>query len=74
MEEFQTETVYEVASQLRCSPRKVATVAREHGIGAQLGGSAGWRFTEADKRALWNAMKPSPPPAQPRRRRRRRAA
>lgn len=54
-----TQTVYEVAEEFRCSPRKVSDIAREHGIGAQLGGRAGWRFTEADKLALWDAMRPA---------------
>jgi hypothetical protein len=53
-----TQTVYEVADEFRCSPRKVADVAREHGIGANLGGRAGWRFTESDKLAIWEAMRP----------------
>ena len=58
MEAFETQTVYEVAAEFRVGHRKVARVARAHGIGAQAGGSAGWRFTAADKRALWEAMKP----------------
>ncbi|NYD39950.1 hypothetical protein [Nocardioides panaciterrulae] len=67
-------TVYEVAEEFRCGRQKVADVAREHGIGAQLGGRAGWRFTEADKRALWEAMKPKEKAPVSRRRRRRSAA
>jgi hypothetical protein len=51
-------TIYEVAEWLRCSPRKVADVARANGIGANLEGRAGWRFTEADKLALFDAMRP----------------
>jgi hypothetical protein len=54
-----TQTVYEVAEEFRCSPRKVSDIARANGIGAQLGGRAGWRFTEADKLALWEAMRPA---------------
>lgn len=54
-----TQTVYEVAEEFRCSPRKVSDIARANGIGAQLGGRAGWRFTEADKLALWDAMRPA---------------
>lgn len=55
---MQTQTVREVADEFRCSARKVSDVAREHGIGANLGGRAGWRFTEGDKLALWEAMRP----------------
>ena len=42
-----------------------------HDGGAHLGGRAGWRFTEADKLALLEAMRLVEAPA---RRRRRRAA
>lgn len=48
----------EVAEEFRCSTRKVTDTARAHGIGANLEGRAGWRFTEADKLALWEAMRP----------------
>lgn len=69
-----TETIYEVAEWLRCSPRKVADVARTHNIGMNLKGRAGWRFTEADKLELQVAMRPEPTPVVQRRRKRRRAA
>ena len=65
-------TLVEIATSFRCGREKVAKTARENGIGAQLGGRAGWRVTDADKQALWNAMKPAPP--QPTIRRRRRAS
>lgn len=64
-----TQTVYEVADEFRCSPRKVSDVARANQIGANLGGRAGWRFTETDKLALWEAMRPAKK-VTPRRRRR----
>lgn len=57
---MQTQTVYEVAEEFRCSPRKISDVARANGIGANLQGRAGWRFTEAEKLALWDAMRPAP--------------
>lgn len=66
---MQTQTVYEVADEFRCSPRKIAAVAREHGLGANLGGRAGWRFTQADKLAIWDAMRPKKAVAVRRRRR-----
>lgn len=51
-------TTAEVAAELRCSPRKVTETASRHSIGANLGGKAGYRFTEADVRALWDALRP----------------
>lgn len=51
-------TAVEVADEFRCSPRKVTEVATANSIGANLGGRAGYRFTEADKLALWEAMRP----------------
>lgn len=63
-------TAAEVAEQMRCSRRKVTDVATAHGIGANLGGRAGFRFTEADVARLWEAMRPAP--AVQRRRRTRR--
>lgn len=54
-------TASEVAGILRCSDRKVWTEARKHGVGYNLGGRAGWRFTEADVDALRKAMAPPAP-------------
>lgn len=67
---MQTFTASEVADELRCSERKVREVAASAGVGALLGGSAGWRFTEDDKHALMAAMRPVPRPAKRRRQRR----
>lgn len=55
---METQTATEVADEFRCSTRKVTETATAHGIGANLGGRAGFRFTEADKLALWEAMRP----------------
>lgn len=63
-------TIYEVAEEFRCSPRKVSDVARANSIGANLEGRAGWRFTASDKDALWDAMRPKATPVVARRRRR----
>lgn len=52
-------TVYEAAEELRCSPRKISDVATEHGIGANLRGRAGWRFTLADLDLIRAAMRPA---------------
>lgn len=59
-----TATTAEVAAELRCGRAKVYALAKEHRIGINLGGRAGWRFTEADKKALREAMRP--PAATPR--------
>ncbi|SDC44868.1 hypothetical protein [Nocardioides lianchengensis] len=71
---METQTVYEVADEFRCGREKIAKTAREHGIGMNLGGSAGWRFTAADKEALREALKPKQAVPVARRRRRRAAA
>lgn len=55
---MQTQTSYEVAEEFRCGHRKVETIAAKIGVGANLKGSAGWRFNEADKLAIWEAMGP----------------
>lgn len=54
-----TYTVAEVAAWLRCGRKKVADVARANGIGMQLGGRAGWRFTAADRLAIKRALTPA---------------
>ena len=63
-------TTTEVAEMLRCSPRKVTETAVRHGIGMDLGGRAGFRFTEADVLALQDALRLKVLPT-PRRRTRR---
>ncbi len=50
-------TAAEVAEEFRCSRRKVTDLASRHGIGADLGGRAGFRFTEAERDALWEVMR-----------------
>jgi hypothetical protein len=60
----ETFTTEEVAAWLRFGRAKVyAALAKEHRIGVNVGGSAGWRFTEADRMALRDAMRPPPPGA-----------
>lgn len=51
----------QVAAILGCSDRKVWSEARKNGIGYNLGGRAGWRFTEADVDKLRKAMAPPAP-------------
>lgn len=64
------QTIYEVAADLKCSPRKVAAVAKDHNIGMNLKGSAGWRFTAADRERLKLALRPAPVAPAARRRKR----
>lgn len=64
-----TQTAREVAEEFRCSARKITEVATANGIGANLRGKAGYRFTEADKLALWEALRPAKPVDVRRRRR-----
>lgn len=54
-------TAAEVALEFRCKPRKVREEARRIGAGFNLGGRAGWRFTDADVEKLRAAMTPPPP-------------
>jgi hypothetical protein len=55
------QTCAEVADDFRCSTRKVAELARSLGVGANLGGRAGWRFSDADKQAMLEHLRPAPP-------------
>jgi hypothetical protein len=54
-------TAAQVAAIFGCSRRKVTDLARAKGIGYNLAGRAGWRFTDADVDKLRRAM--TPPPA-----------
>lgn len=49
-------TAREAAALLKCSPRKVTKTATEHSIGINLGGRAGFRFTEDEVGRLAEAM------------------
>lgn len=64
-----TLTTADLATRWRCSERKVRKVAAELGVGADLGGRAGYRYTEAEAEALWKSLQPVQAVA-PRRRRR----
>lgn len=48
----------EVANLLRCTPRTVTKLATELGIGANLGGSAGFRFTTAEIEQMRDSLRP----------------
>jgi hypothetical protein len=56
----ETYTSREVAAIFRCSPSKITATATTFGIGANLGGRAGFRFRDSDIEALWAALRPNP--------------
>ena len=62
-------TAADLATELRCTTRKVTKEATRLGIGINLGGRAGYRFTDEDKQRLLDSMRPSAP-VSPRRKRR----
>lgn len=64
-------TAAEVAGRLRCSPRKIRETALRVGVGVNIGGRAGYRFSEADIEAITEELRPV---AMVERRRRRRAS
>lgn len=51
----------DVADRFGCSVRKVQKEAARFGIGMNLGGRAGWRFSESDVAALRKALAPAAP-------------
>jgi hypothetical protein len=53
-----TLTTADLAERLRCSERKIRKAAAALGIGADLGGRAGYRYTEAEADALWESLRP----------------
>lgn len=66
-----TLTTADLAGRLRCSKVKVRKAAAQLGIGVNLGGRGGYRYTEAEAQALWESLRPVQ--AVERRRRRRSA-
>lgn len=62
-------TTHEIAEDLRCSPRKIRKVAAAIGVGVDLGGRAGFRYTEVEKDLIWEAMRPAKPVERRRKRR-----
>lgn len=64
-----TLTTADLAERLRCGERKVRKVAAQLGIGVDLGGRAGYRYTEAEADALWESLRPVQTPERRRRRR-----
>ena len=57
------QTAADVARTFGCSKRKVTSEATRRGIGYDLGGRAGYRFTAADVEQLRKAMAPAVAPA-----------
>lgn len=71
--EFRHRTA-DVASKLGCSPKTIRSRARAAGVGINLDGRAGMRFSDRDIEQLVASLRPTPAPVKPRRRRRRRGA
>lgn len=69
--EFRHRTA-DVAAKLGCSPTTVRNRARAAGVGINLDGRAGMRFSDRDIEQLVATLRPAPAPTTPRRRRRRR--
>lgn len=67
-------TAADVAEKFRCSPRKVRDEAKRIGAGINLGGRAGFRFTEDDVVRIKAALGIQAAAPVERRRRRRRSA
>jgi hypothetical protein len=53
-----TLTTADLAERLRCGERKIRKAATALGIGVNLGGRAGYRYTEAEADALWESLRP----------------
>jgi len=52
----------DLAQQFGCSEWKVRNIARTLGVGMDLGGRAGFRFTAADVERIRTALAPKPTP------------
>lgn len=62
-------TTADLAAELGVVPKTIRKKARKLGIGLEVGGRGGWRYTEADRAKLIESMRPAAP-VTPRRRRR----
>lgn len=65
-------TSKQLAAEWGCSRAYVASLAHRMGIGANLGGRSGYRFTQEDEAAMLAALRPVP--VEKKRRPRRRAS
>lgn len=65
-------TTESLAAELGVSRKTIRKRAAALGIGIDLEGRAGFRYSEADRRRLLDSLRPTPEPA-PRRRKRRAA-
>jgi hypothetical protein len=54
-------TTAELAEELRCSEWKVRQLARQHRVGMNLGGRAGYRFADVDVETLRKRLVPTAP-------------
>lgn len=62
-------TTADLAAELNCHKNTVRKRAARLGIGIDLEGRAGFRYSEADRQKLIESLRPAPPAA-PRKRRR----
>jgi hypothetical protein len=62
-------TTADLATEFRISPKTIRRKAAELHLGIDLGGRAGFRYSEADRRRFIESLKPEPA-VTPRRRRR----
>ena len=69
--EFHLSTA-DVARRLGCSSRTVTNRAKPLGLGIEIGGKAGYRYSDRDVEQLVQALRPTAPEPAPRRKRRRR--
>lgn len=70
----QVYTTAEVAEQLRCSRKRVREAATKYGLGMNLGGRAGFRFTTQDLDELLEHLRIPAAPKKKRGSRKRNAA
>lgn len=61
----------DLAAEFDCTPKTVTKKAKALSLGIDLGGRAGYRYSEADRRKLIESMRPAAPT--PKRRKRRAA-
>lgn len=72
MSEYPYKTA-DLAAELDCHPKTVLRRAADLGLGIDIGGRGGKRFSEDDRRAFLDSFKPDAPVPGRRRRSRRRA-
>lgn len=62
-------TTKDIATDLGCSVWKVRQVAQAIKVGMDLGGRAGFRYSAADRQAIFDSLRPAQPVAKRKKRR-----